>query len=80
MVNWLFLMAWSTVFFTGLKRAVWYHLDIAGLLPDARALSAAGCFWISFPVGLLVRLTCHIPDVDYLLPYSTVSPSFTTLI
>ena len=30
-------------------------------------------------MGLLVRLNCHIPDVDDLLPYSTVSPSLTTL-
>ena len=42
-VKWLFLMAWSKVFFTGIKRAAWYHLDSSGLLLSARALSAAGC-------------------------------------
>ena len=30
-------------------------------------------------MGLLVRLTSHIPDVDYLLPASIIIPSLTTL-
>ena len=79
-VKWPFLVAWSKVFFTGIKRAVWYHLDIYGLFLASRALSDAGCFWIGVPVGLLVRLTCHIPDVDDMLPSITVSPFLTTLI
>ena len=43
-VKWPFLMAWSNVFFTGIKRAAWYHLASSGLLLATRALSAAGCF------------------------------------
>ena len=62
-----------------INRAVWYYLDISGLFLAAMALSAAGCLWLGGLVGLLVRLTCHIPDVDDLFPSSTVSPSFTTL-
>ena len=41
--KWRFLMAWSKFFFTGLKRAAWYHLASSGLLSAARTLSAAGC-------------------------------------
>ena len=78
-VKWPFLMAWSKDFFTGIKRAAWYHLDISGFLLAARALCAAGHYWIGGPVGLLVRLTCHITDVDNLLPYINVSPSLTKL-
>ena len=72
-VKWLFLMAWSKVLFTGLNRATWYHLASSGLIIAARALGAASCCWLGGPMGLLVRLTCHIPDVDDLLPSSTVS-------
>ena len=43
-VKWPFLMDWSNVFFTGIKRAAWYHLASSGLLLATRALSAAGCF------------------------------------
>ena len=78
-VKWPFLMARSKVFFTGLKRATWYHLARSGLRLAARALSAAGYCLIDGPVGLLVRLTCPIPDMDDLLPSSTVSPYLTTL-
>ena len=49
------------------------------LLLAARALSAAGCFWIGGLVELLFRLTCHVSDVVDLLPSSTVIPSLTTL-
>ena len=56
MAKWPFLMAWSKVFFNGLKRAVWYHLDSSGLILSARALSAAGCCWIGDLMGLMVRL------------------------
>ena len=41
-VKWPFLMAWSKVFFTRLKRAACYHLASSSLLLSARALSAAG--------------------------------------
>ena len=78
-VKWLFLMAWSKVFFTGIKSVVWYHLDSSGLLLASKALSATGCLWLGGLMGLLVRLTCHIPDVDNLLPSGTVSPYLTTL-
>ena len=78
-LKWPFLMAWSNVFFTGIKRDAWYHLASYGLLLAARALSADGCFWIGGPMGLMARLNYHIPDVDELLPSTTVSPSFTTL-
>ena len=77
-VKWLFLMAWSKVLFTGLKRTAWYQLDRSGLFPDARILSAAGCCWIGGIEGLLVRMTLHITDVDDLLTSSTVSPSLNT--
>ena len=36
-----FLMACSKVFFTGIKRAEWYHLDSSVFLLASRALSAA---------------------------------------
>ena len=78
-VKLLFLMAWSKVFFTGINRAAWYHLASSVLLLAARALSAAGCFWIGGLVELLFRLTCHVSDVVDLLPSSTVIPSLTTL-
>ena len=78
-VKWLFLMAWSKIFFTGIKRAAWYHLANSRLIISSRVLSDAGCWWLGVLVGLLVRLTCHMPDVDDLFPYSTVSPSVTTL-
>ena len=79
MLKWAFLMAWSKIFFNGLKRAAWYHLASSDFLLAARLLSAAGCFWIGGLVGLLVRLTCHMPHVDDLLLSSTISPSLTTL-
>ena len=78
-VKWPFLMAWSNIFFTGIKRAAWYHLDRSGLLLVYRELSADGCCWLGGPAGLMVRLTCHIPDVYDLLISSTVSSSLTTL-
>ena len=78
-VKWTFLMAWSKILFTGIKRAAWYHLASSGLLLASREFSADGCCWLGDPVGLLVRLTCHIPDVDDLFPSSTVIPSLTTL-
>ena len=78
-VKWLFLMTWSNVFFTALNRAAWYHLYSSGLLIAVRELSADGCCWTGGPVGLMVILICHIPDVDDLLPSSTVIPSLTTL-
>ena len=77
-VKWTFSMAWIEVLFTGLNRAEWYHLDSSGLLLASRALSAAGCF-LGGLVGLLVMLTCHMPDLYDLLPSSTVSPSLTEL-
>ena len=77
--NFLFLMTWSKVFFTGLNRNAWYPLASSGLLLADRALSAAGCCWLYGPVSLLVKLTCHIPDVYDLLPSSTVVPYLTTL-
>ena len=40
------------VFFTGINRAACYHFASSGLLLVARALSVAGCFWLSAPVGL----------------------------
>ena len=68
-----FLMAWRKIFLTGINRAVWYHLDSSGLILAARALSAAGCCLLGGWLGLLVRLTCHMPDVVYRFPYGTVS-------
>ena len=56
-VKWLFLVAWSKVFFTGLKRSVCYHLARSGLLLAARTLSADVCFLIGGHGGCLVRLT-----------------------
>ena len=56
MVKWPFLMDWSEVFFTGINRAAWYHLDRSGFLLSSKALSTAGCCWIGGLVGLLVRL------------------------
>ena len=78
-VNWPFLMAWSKVFFIGINRAAWYHLDSSGLILADRALSDAGCCWICGLVGLLVRFTCHMPDVDDLFPSSTFILSLTKL-
>ena len=78
-VKWPFLMAWSKVLFNGLKRDAWYHLARSGLLLASRTLSAVGCCWLGGPVGLLVLLTCHMPDVVDLFPSSTVSPYLTKL-
>ena len=78
-VKWPFLMAWSKDFFTGIKRVAWYHLDISAFVLAARALCAAGHYWIGGPVGLLVRLTCHIPDGDDLFPSSNVIQYLATL-
>ena len=30
--KWPFLMAWSMILFTGLKRAEWYHMDSSSLI------------------------------------------------
>ena len=79
MVKWPFLMAWSKVFFTGINRVAWYHVDSSGLLLTYRALSTSGCCWLGGLVGLLVRLTCHILGVNYMLPSSNVIPFLTTL-
>ena len=79
MVKWPLLMAWSNFLLTGMKRTAWYHLDNSGLLLADRALSAAGCCFLGGWLGLLVRLTFHIPDVVDRLPYSTVIPSLTIL-
>ena len=78
-VKWPFLMAWSKVLFNGLKRDAWYHLAISGLLLSSRTLSAIDCLWLGSTVGLLVILTCHMPDVVDLFPSSTVIPSLTKL-
>ena len=72
-------MAWSKVLFTWLKRDAWYNLASSGLLLAARALSDTDCLWVGGLVGLMVRLTFHMPDVDNMLPSSTVSPYLTTL-
>ena len=78
-VKWNFLMVCSKVSLTGLKSVAWYHLASSGLLLASRALGDAGCCLLGGRVGLLVRLTCHMPDVFDLLPSSTVSPSLTKL-
>ena len=78
-VKWSFLMDWSEVLLTGLKRATWYHLYSSVLLISARTLSAAGCCLLGGWLGLLVSLTSHMPDVVNRFPSSTVSPSLTTL-
>ena len=78
-VKWPFLVACSKVLFTGINRSAWYHLASSGLFIAARALSAAGCCLRVGWVGLLVSLTCHIPDVEDLLLSSNLSPSLTTL-
>ena len=72
-------MAWSKVFLTGINRAAWYHLDTSGLFLADRTLIDSGCCFRGGWLGLLVMLTCHIPDVVYQLTYSTVTPSLTTL-
>ena len=77
--KWPFLMAWSKVSSTEINRAALYHLASSRLLLAARALSAAGCCWQGGLLELLVRLTCHIRDVDDLLTFSTISTSLTTL-
>ena len=79
MVKWPFLMAWSTAFLTVLKRAAWYHLARSVLILSDKALSATGCFFLGGQLGLLVRLTCHMPDVVDRLPTSIFIPSLTTL-
>ena len=78
-VKWPFLMALSKVFLTKLNWDAWHHLASSGSLLASRALSAAGCLFLGGWVGLLVRLTCHMPDVVDLFPSSTVIPSLTTL-
>ena len=78
-VKWLLLMTCSKVFFTGIKRAAWYHLDSSGFLIAARALSAASSWLLGGHVGLLISLTCQNHGVVDLFPYSTVSPSLTKL-
>ena len=57
----------------------WYHLVRSGLLLAARALSAAGCFWLGGCSGFLVMLTFHMPDVFDRLTSNNVSPSLTKL-
>ena len=58
---------------------MWYHLASYDLILAARALSAAGYCCIGFPMGLLIRLTYHIPYLDDMLPSITVIPYLTTL-
>ena len=78
-VKWPFLMAWSKVFLNGLKSVVWCHLASSGLLLSAIALSYDVCFFLGGWLGFLVRLTYHMPDVFYQLPFNIFLPSLTTL-
>ena len=57
------LIDWSKVFLTGINRAAWSHLDSSGLILAVRALSDTGCCLLGVWLGLLVKLTCHMPDV-----------------
>ena len=56
-LKWPFLMAWSKVFFSGLNRAMWYHLYSSVLLIVSRALSASVCCFLGVHLGLLVMFT-----------------------
>ena len=47
-VKWPFLMAWSKALFTGIKRAMWYHLD---------SCQGIECCWL-----LLDRGPCGVTD------------------
>ena len=78
-VKWPFLMAWSKVLLTGLNRSVWYHLASSVLIISARSLSDAGCCLLGVWSGLLVKLTCNMPDVVEQFTSSTVIPYLTTL-
>ena len=78
-VKWVFLMAWSKFILTRLNRAVWYHLAISVLILAARVLSAYSCCFLGGWLGLLLMLTCHMPDVVGRLPSSTIISSLTTL-
>ena len=50
-------MASRNVFFDGINRAAWYHLDSSGLLLAVRELSSGGCYLLVGWLGLLVILT-----------------------
>ena len=78
-VKWPLLMAWIKVLLTGLNRATWYYLASYVLLLVDREFSAAGCFLLGGWLGLMLRLTWHMPDVIDWLPASTVIPSLSTL-
>ena len=58
---------------------MWNHLASSDLLLAAIIFSADGCCCIGFTMGLLIRLTYHIPYLDDMLPSITVIPSLTTL-
>ena len=77
--KWTLLMYWSKVLRTGLNSVTWYHCDISGLVISDSLFSATGCCWLGRWSGLLVRLTCHMPDVFDRVHYHTVRPYFTTL-
>ena len=48
---------------TGLNIVSWYHCVSSGFVISERASSAAYFGELDWVHGLLVRLTCHIPDV-----------------
>ena len=76
--KWTFLMYFRRVLRTGLNSVTWHHCDNSVFVISARALSAADRGGIGGRPGMLVRLTCHTPDVFYQVTYNTVSPYFTT--
>ena len=78
-VKWPFLMACIKVFLARLNRAAWYNLDRYDLLLSARVERSDSCCLLSGWLGLLVRLTCRMPDVVGRFPSSTVSSSLTKL-
>ena len=76
--KWNFFIDWSKILRKGLTSVVWYHCTSFGLILAVRELSDAGYFWLGGWSGLLVSLTCHMPDVFDQVNYNTVRPSFTT--
>ena len=61
--KWPFLMAWRGVLRTGLNSMAWYHCANSGLVIAVGELSTAGIVELGAWPGMLVRLTCHRPDV-----------------
>ena len=74
-----FLMDCRRFWRTGLNIVEWYHLDRSGFVLSDRSLGDTGLGEFSLVNNMLVRLTCHMPNLSDKCPSSIVRTLSTTL-